>query len=320
MWGAVGKAFARRLAFAVPTLLAVVLAIFLLFQLAPGDPATSSLGTIATPAQRERFVKEHKLDRPIHERAAAFLADAVKGDLGDSLVQTRSVTELLGQRIPVTLQLTAVALVFGLLFGLLGGTLAAVRQDSWLDRGISSLSAGGLAAPDFWIGLMAIQLLAIQFQIFPAGGLTPFGEDPVAWLHSILLPALVLAIPLGSAFALMLRTALTEELDKDYVRTHRGVGLRPATILFRDVLRNALIAPVTVLGLRIGYLLTGAIVVEQVFAIQGLGTLTIDAVNQGDINVLQGVAITVTVTFILVNLVVDMIYLMLNPKLRTATA
>lgn len=305
---------ARRLPLALLTVLGVVVAVFLVINIAPGDPATSALGFTATHEERERFAKENHLDDPVYERLPRYLSDVAHGDLGQSLIQPDSVATLIKDRLPVTAQLAGAAVVIAVALSLLLGLLAAYQRGRWPDRAVGVVSAAGLAAPDFWIGLMGIQIFAVGFGILPAGGWVAFGDDPVEWARSLLMPATVLAIPLTAAMTRVLRASLIDELDKDYVRTARGAGMSGTRIMVRYVLKNALLAPLTVLGLRLGYLLGGAIIVESIFAIPGIGSLLLDGINQGDIAVIQGVAIVAATAFVVINLLVDMVYGMLNPR------
>jgi peptide/nickel transport system permease protein len=306
---------ARRTLLAIPTAFGVILAVFLVINLAPGDPATSALGFTADAEARKQFARDNNLDAPVWERFPAFVADVVRGDLGQSLVQPQSVAELIGERLPVTIQLTVAAVVIAVLLSLVAGLLAAVNRDSWPDRLVNQVTTAGLAAPDFWMALLAIQLFAVSWAILPSGGWVSFGEDPVGWARSLVMPATVIALPLAAALTRVLRASVVDELEKDYVRTALGAGISPARVMTRFVLKNALLAPLTFLGLRLGYLLSGAVIIESIFAIPGMGGLLVDGINQGDISVVQGVALVGTLLFVLVNLVVDLLYGVLNPRI-----
>lgn len=306
---------ARRLLLSIPTAFGVILAVFLVINIAPGDPATSALGFTADAEARERFAREHNLDAPVWERFPGFVVNVVHGDLGHSLVRPESVTELIGQRLPVTIQLAMAAVVIAIVASSLLGLLAAFYRERWPDRMINVATAGGLAAPDFWVGLMAIQIFAVGLGLLPSGGWVPFTQDPVEWARALIMPATVLAIPLTAAMTRVLRASVADELEKDYVRTALGAGLAPARILGRYVMKNALLAPITVLGLRLGYLLGGAVIIEAIFAIPGIGGLLIDGINQGDIAVVQGVALVGAFLFVFVNLAVDVLYGLLNPRI-----
>lgn len=318
MRSGVGRLIFRRL-LAVPFIvLGITFVVFVGIDLAPADPATAALGTFATKEAKQRFIKENGLDDPLPVRYVRFLGDLAHGDLGRSVVSPQPVADMIGDALPVTLQLTGLALALAVTLALCLGTVAAVYRERWPDRAIRAFAAAGLAAPDFWIGILAIQFVAVRWGLLPSGGFVEFGEDPSLWLRSLILPAAVLALPVAAVLTTVIRAAVADELDRDYVRTARGLGLPRATVVTRHVFRNAMLAPLTVLGLRAGYLLGGAIVVESIFTIPGLGTVLIDGVQQGDLAPVRGVAIVGALIFVTINLVVDVLYLALNPKLRHA--
>ena len=308
----------RRLLLAVPTVLAVVFLIFFAIDKAPCDPATAVLGNFATPEQRDAFAQANDLDAPVVVRYVRFLGQLAHGNLGSSLIRPEPVAQLVGSALPVTLQLTALAAVLAILLATLMGAAAGYWQGTWVDRIVRTVSSAGVSAPDFWIGILAIQLFAVSLKVLPAGGYVPVQQDAVGWIRSLLMPAMVLAIPMSCALAGVLRAALADEMSKDYVRTARGAGLPERVVLLRYALPNSLLSPVTALGLRLGYLLSGAIVTEAVFNLPGLGTLLRLGVSQGDYGVVQGVAIVATVLFIVLNLIVDLVQRIVSPRLREA--
>lgn len=306
----------RRLVALPLVLLGVSLVVFVAIDLAPNDPATAALGTFVSPQAKAKFAEEHGLNDPLPIRFVRFLGDAAEGDLGTSVVRSEEVSTMLEDAIPVTLQLTAMAMAIAIAASLLLGTVAAVTRDRWPDAFVRGFSAGGLAAPDFWLGILGIQFVAVRLGLLPAGGYVPFGEDPALWLQSLIMPAVVLAIPVAAALTAVVRASVIQELDRDYVRTATGAGLPSRLVIGKHVFRNAMLAPLTLMGIRAGYLLGGAIIVESIYTIPGLGTLLIDGVQQGDLAPVRGVAIVGALIFVLVNLVVDLLYLVLNPKLR----
>jgi peptide/nickel transport system permease protein len=314
--GPIGRLVVRRLAALPFVILGVTFIVFVAIDLAPQDPSSAALGIFADEEARERFAEKHGLNDPLPARFVRFVGDAVQGDLGQSLVVPETVGEMIGRALPVTLQLTALALLIAVVLAVLVGTLAAVYRDRWPDLLARGGMAGGLAAPDFWIGILALQFVAVQWGLLPAGGFVEFSQDPVSWLQSLILPALVLAIPVGAALAVVVRAAVVAELERDYVRTARGTGLSMRSVMTKHVARNAMLAPLTVLGVRAGWLLGGAIIVESIFSIPGLGTVLIDSVRQGDLAPVRGVAIVGALVFVTINLVVDVLYLLLNPRLR----
>lgn len=221
--------------------------------------------------------------------------------------------------LPLTLQLTFLGLGIAVVLALLGGVTAAIHRDRLPDQFIRVVSLTGVAAPGFWLALLMIQYLAVDLGWFPTGGYVNPADSFTGWLRTMTLPALALSLPVAAQLTRIVRTAVVEELDKDYVRTAIGSGLPPRVVVGRNVLRNALINPLTVLGLRVGYLLGGAVVIETIFSLPGMGKLMIDAVKNGDPAVVQGVVLTTAVGFVVVNLVIDVLYLLVNPRIREAS-
>lgn len=312
------RLIARRLVALPLVILGVTLVVFVAIDLAPNDPATAALGTFATADQKQAFAEAHGLNDPLPVRYVRFLGDLVQGDLGTSVTTPQSVGSMIGDALPVTLQLTGLAMLIAIVVALLLGTLAALFQDRWPDRCVRAFSAAGLAAPDFWIGILAIQFIAVRLELLPSGGFVPFSEDPGQWFKSLIMPAAVLALPVAAALTAVVRTSVIQELVRDYVRTARGAGLPPRVVLGKHVFRSAMLAPLTLVGIRAGYLLSGAIIVESIYTIPGIGTVLVNGIQQGDLAVVRGAAIVGAVIFVLVNLVVDLLYLVLNPKLRYA--
>jgi peptide/nickel transport system permease protein len=308
----------RRLIAVPVVVLGITFVVFVGIDLAPNDPATAVLGAFASPQAKQRFAEEHGLNDPLPVRFVNFLGDLSHGDLGRSVVRDENVSEMIGAALPVTLQLTALAMALAILSAVLLGTLGALNRDAWLDKVVRGYSAAGLAAPDFWLGILAIQFIAVGLGLLPSGGFVPFEDDPLLWLQSLIMPATVLAIPVSAALTAVVRSAVAQELDQDYVRTARGNGLPRRTVVGKHVFRNAMLGPLTVVGIRAGYLLGGAIIVESIFTIPGLGTVLVDGIQQGDLAPVRGVAIVGALIFVGINLVVDILYLALNPKLRHA--
>lgn len=309
---------ARRIALFVPLLLATTLLVFVLLELGGADPSFSAAGGLTvSPEARAKFRHEHGLDKPLPIRYVRFLGDLAHGDLGDSLVTGTPVRELLGTALPVTLQLTGLAMGFAALCALLFGVLAAVFRGRWIDSGIRTFSVALIAAPNFWVGMLAIDVFAVKHEWFPSGGYTPAAEGVGPWLKSLTLPALTLGLPIAGVLTRVVRTAVVEELDRDYVRTAHGAGIPPGIVIGRNVLRNALVSPLTVLGLYVGYFLAGTLLIETVFALPGIGRLIVDGVLKGDIFVVRTVTLITVSLFLLANLLVDVGYLLLNPRVRS---
>lgn len=308
----------RRLLSAVPLLFVVSFTVFLLVALAPGDPAARLAGENPTKERVEEVRHALNLDAPLIERYGRWLAAAVSGDFGRSLATTEPVVEVMSRRVPITFSLTALALVISIVLGLAGGIVAAVWRNGVADRLVTVLASLGLALPAFWVALILVVPLAIDRNWFPALGYVPLSSGVGEWLRSLTLPAVTLALLPSSEMALQVRAALIETLEKDYIVAARARGLSAASITLKHALKNAAIPVVTVLGFRIAQLLGGSVIIESVFALNGLGTLAITAALASDMPVLLGLTMVTTLTVIAVNFLVDASYLYFNPKGRGA--
>jgi peptide/nickel transport system permease protein len=298
----------RRLLLAVPTTLAVATLVFSLIHLIPGDPVLIMLGDGAQPTDVEELRAKLGLDRPLLAQYGQFLAGLVQGDLGRSLHFDRPVTELLGRHYPATVVLAFAAMAVALLLALPLGMLAAYRRDGWIDRGARLFSLLGVSVPNFWLGPMAILLFSIQLGWLPVSGWSDW--------RSLVLPAATLGAALAALLTRMVRGALVEELGKPYLVTARSKGLRPIRVATLHALRNALVPVVTVVGLQFGSLLTGAILTETIFGWPGLGRLLIQAIRLRDFPLVQGSVLVIAVTYVAVNLVTDLVYAWLDPRIR----
>lgn len=312
----IGSIIARRLSLLPIVLLGISLYVFLVLEFSPVDPRFAALGLYASPAQRAEFAEANNLDDPVFVRYGRFVSDLAHGDLGVSLVDGRPVTEMIAEALPITLGLAGTALVVAIIFALILGTTAAYLSGSWWDAFVRVVSSLGVSLPTFWLALVLIYLFAVKWNMLPAGTWIAPGDDFPGWLRTTILPAASLAIPVCGLLTRVVRGSVLDELGRDYVRTARGAGLPERVVLGRNVLRNALSAPLTVVALQAGYLLSGAVLVEVVFNIPGLGLLMYQAVGQGDIGVVLGVALVAAVIFVLLNLVVDIGYVILNPRER----
>jgi peptide/nickel transport system permease protein len=301
----------------VPLLLGVTLFVFFVMSFSPVDPALAALGPEATSEQLARFRENMGLLDPWPVQYGRFLWQLLHGDFGVSAITQQSVADTVTTALPLTVQLTLMGLVIAIVFALLFGITSAVFRDRWPDQLIRLVSLAGIAAPAFWIALLLVQWLAVGEGLFPTSGYISPADSFSGWLNSMTLPAIALAMPVTAQLTRIIRTSMVEELDKDYVRTARGGGLPPVVVVGRNVLRNALVTPLTVLGLRIGYLLGGAVVIETMFALPGMGQNMIQAVTDGDVTKVQGFVLTIALIFVLVNLVVDVLYLIANPRLRS---
>ncbi|MFG2953007.1 ABC transporter permease [Streptomyces sp. NPDC048291] len=317
---AVLRILLRRTALLVPLLLGIALFVFLVMRFSDVDPASAFFqGANPTPQQLHAFRARNGLLDPLPLRYVHFVGGLLHGDLGTSALTRTPVLDQVLTALPLTLQLTFLGLGIAVVLALAGGVTAAIHRDRWPDQVIRVLSLVGVAAPAFWLALLMIQYLAVDRGWFPSGGYINPEDSVTGWLRTMALPALALSLPVAAQLTRIVRTSVVEELDKDYVRTAIGSGLPPHVVVGRNVLRNALVNPLTVLGLRVGYLLGGAVVIETVFALPGMGKLMIDAVQNGDPAVVQGVVLTTATGFVVVNLVIDILYLLVNPRLREAT-
>lgn len=311
----------RRLVAFPIMVLGVTLLVFVIMSFSPADPARLALGEAASLADLEQYRIDNGLNDPLFTRYLRFLGGLFQGDLGTTTGNV-AVTDLLIKAFPITLQLTFVGLIIAVIFALLFGVLAAIYRDRWPDQLIRVVSIICLATPSFWLAILLIQWLGNipgGAGIFPSlvSKWVPFAEDPGQWALNIAMPAFALGVPVAGSLTRTVRTAMVEELDKDYVRTAIGAGIPKPVVIGRNVLRNALITPLTVLGLKVGALMGGAVVIEIIFNIQAMGKLILDGVNRNDVNLVQGVTLTVAVAFIIVNIIVDMLYVLINPRIRS---
>jgi len=300
------------LARAVPTLLVTWALVFALFQMIPGDPVSLMLGgTPASPQVREAMREQLGLDRPAPVRFVTFLAKVGKGDLGTSYRTRQPVSDLLAANIPPTLELAAGGLIVGITFGLMFGLLAGLRPGGLTDFLCSTLVLAGASLPNFWSGMLLIWLFGIVLHWTPI-----LSHGPAA----LILPSISAGLFVISGFARLIRAALIETSTQDYIRTARAKGLNPARILIRHILPNAMIPPITLLGMQLATMIGGAMVTENIFARPGIGTLLIQSVLTKDMPVVQAVVVYTTGAYILINLLVDLLCYMLDPRLRTGGA
>lgn len=300
----------------IPVLLGVLIAVFMMLKLTPGDPATALLGVQATPAELARVRHAMGLDRPWHVQFAIWLGNALRGDLGTSYISKKPVRELLLTRLPVTLELTIVSMILATLVAIPAGIISAAQRYSWVDYLITGLALFGVSMPSFWFAILLILLFSLTLGWLPASGYVAWERGVWPHLRSLIMPSLALGLFLIGALVRFSRASMIETLVQDYIRTARSKGLGQSLILMRHALKNALIPTVTVLGIQFGALLGGAVIIETIFAFPGIGTMTLTAVNQRDFPVVQGVTLVVAIAFTLTNLLVDILYTWLNPRIR----
>jgi ABC-type dipeptide/oligopeptide/nickel transport system permease component len=308
----------RRLAQALPVVFLASVGVFLLLHLLPGDPAILMAGPDAPPATIEFVRHDMGLDQPLPVQYAVWLGHIVRGDLGKSIFSKLPVSQLIGQRAPATIELAVFGELLTIVIALPLGISAAVKQRTALDWILSSATSIGLAVPNFWLGILLILLFAVALGWLPPGQRGDFLRDPVGELKFLTLPAFTLALPLAMNLSRLTKASVLEMLYEDHVRTARAKGLDDVAVVNRHVLRNALVPIVTAIGLDFGRLLGGALVVETIFAWPGLGTLMLSAVGNRDYVVVQACLLLLVGVFILVNLVTDISYGFLDPRIRLA--
>ncbi len=306
----------RRIGSAIPILLIVSLITFGMIHMIPGDPAAAIAGISATPDQIAQIRHNLGLDEPILTQLVRWYAALFHGDLGTSLLLGEPVSHAIAIRLPITIGLSLYALVITLILGLFSGIIAALRQNSWVDQAAMVFSMIGISVPNFYLGLLLIIFFAVDLGWLPTGGYTPFTEDPVGWLATMTLPAVSLALLLTGLLARITRSTMLEVLRQDYVRTAKAKGLPRRKVVIKHALSNALIPIVTVIGIIVSLLLSGAVVTETLFSIPGIGQLLTQAVLNRDYPMVQGGVLVVTALMVLVNIGVDLLYALLDPRVR----
>ena len=308
----------RRLLVAIPTIFLVMVFVFILQRMLPGDPLLVMAGEERDPAVLEELRKLYGFDRSVPVQFLYWLREIASGNFGASLRTGAPVTELIGQTLPVTIQLAVASLIIALLIGIPTGVLAAVKKGTWLDYVANAISLSGLSIPNFWLGIILILFVSVNLRWLPASGFVSVFDDPAEAFRTTIMPAFVLGSGLAATLMRHTRSAMLEVLRLDYVRTARAKGLLEPAVVLKHALRNALVPIVTLSTLLFGQLLAGAVLTEQVFTIPGFGKLIVDAVFNRDYGVVQGVVLCTAIAFILMNLVADVLYIVINPRLRTA--
>ena len=306
----------RRLVALPIMVVGVSFLVFFIMSLSPVDPAYSALGESATPEALEAYRNQHGLNDPFFVQYGRYLWNMLHGNLGTYGAGSSSVTDLVAKALPVTLQLTFLGLFFAVIISFPLGVLAALYRDRWPDQIIRVFSVIGIGTPSFWLATLLVMAFVKTLPV--SGPLPAFSVNPTGWFLRMLLPAIALAVPVVGQMTRVVRTSMVEELDRDYVRTAVGAGIPKNIVVARNVLRNALITPVTVLGLRVGYLMGGAVVIEIIFSLNGMGTVVLlKGIQENWVTLVQGGALVVAIAFIIVNIIVDMLYLLINPRIRS---
>lgn len=308
----------RRLAIAVPTLILVSVFVFTLQKLLPGDPALILAGEDRDPAAIEFVREKYHLNEPIITQYAYWVQGVVGGDMGVSLRTNQPVLGLIAAKLPVTIQLAAMALIIAFVIGVPAGILSAVKKGTAIDYAANIVALSGLSIPNFWLGIMLILLVSVQLGWLPASGYESPFVDPLRSLETMIMPAFVLGTALAATLMRHTRSAMLGVLKADYVRTARAKGIREVPVILKHAFRNALLPIVTLTALLFGELLGGAVLTEQIFTIPGFGKLIVDAVFTRDYAVVQGVVLCAAAGVILVNLVADVLYFVVNPRMRAS--
>ena len=306
----------RRAFISAVTLLLITVIVFTGVRMIPGDPARVLGGTDADSAGLEEIREKYGLNDPVPIQYLRWLSLAVRGDLGESIRTRTSVAWTVAIKAPITIELALLSLLVAVSIAIPIGVLAAVRRNTAWDVLASSISLCGVSIPNFWLGIMLILLVSVRFGWLPASGFVPIGEDLVGNLKRMLMPALVLGSGLAAALMRQTRNAMIEVLSTDYVRTARAKGLAQPAVVLRHALRNGLIPVVTILGLQMGALMGGAVVTESIFVLPGFGRLIVEAVFTRDYPVVQGVVLLTASSYVVINLLVDVSYTVLNPRIR----
>ncbi len=306
---------ARRFLLTIPAMLAMSVLVFFIIRLVPGDPALVILGLRATPESVAVLRRDFRLDDPIWVQYAHWLGQIVRGDLGIDYRTHEPIRDQLLTRLPVTLEMAILAMLMSMLMAIPLGILAAVRRGP-ADAGATALGLLGISIPDFWLGVMVILLMALVLGWLPSSGYVPLRESVWENVRHMLLPAFTLAVNLAAVLTRTTRAAILDALSRPYVRTARAKGLHERAVVLGHVLKNAAVPIVTVMGLQLGYILGGAIIIEQIFALPGVGRLTLNAVLERNYPVIQGAVLLMTFLFMLVNILTDALYALLDPRIR----
>ncbi|MBX3070852.1 MAG: ABC transporter permease [Thermomicrobiales bacterium] len=305
----------RRLLHSIVVVAGVATIAFALLHFIPGDPVDAILGVESTPAAREALRHDLGLDRPLLTQYVAWWGEVLRGDLGESVMTGQSVSQLIRQRLPTTIPLAVLSMSIALAIAVPAGILSAIKRNTWVDGLVSMIAFAGLSLPGFWLGALLILGFSVHWRIFPPGGYVSVFQDPIDGLRHLVLPAIALGTTFAAVLTRMIRSSLLEVLGKDYIRTARAKGQVERRILIRHALRNALIPAVTIIGVQAGFLLSGALVIEQIFSLPGIGRLTVQAVFDRDFPLLQGCIIVIALIFVVANLITDLIYVYLDPRI-----
>jgi peptide/nickel transport system permease protein len=306
----------HRLWQSLVTLLLATIVVFLGVRALPGDPALALAGEDRDPESLRAIREQYGLDDSVLVQFWRFVSHAARGDLGNSIRTGESVSSMLKSALPVTMELSLLAILVAGVIGIGTGVVAAVQRGRPAEWAANALALLGLSVPNFWLGLMAILYLSVALGLFPASGYVPFFSNPIGNLHHLVLPALILGTGLSAVIMRQTRSSMLDALSADYIRTAEAKGLPRRAVVGRHALRNSLIVVVTIVGLQLGALISGAVVTERIFALPGFGKLTVDAVFQRDYPVIQAVVLVTATAYIVINLLVDLLYSVIDPRIR----
>lgn len=306
----------KRLLVAIPTLLIVSIFVFSLQKLLPGDPILAMAGEERDPQVLEFLREKYRLNDPVIYQYGYWIANVLQGDFGMSLRTNQPVLELIGEKLPVTIQLAVMSMIFAFIIGVPMGILAAVKKNTVIDYVANIIALSGLSIPNFWLGIMLILLVSVRLGWLPASGYESIFVDPVRSIQTMIMPSFVLGTALAATLMRHTRSAMLGVMKADYIRTARAKGLSERVVILSHTFRNALLPIVTLSALLFGELLAGAVLTEEIFTIPGFGKLIVDAVFNRDYAVVQGVVLCTAIGFILMNLVADVLYVLLNPRMR----
>jgi peptide/nickel transport system permease protein len=311
-----GNYILKRLLQGIPVLFLITAIVFIVVYLIPGDAAMVVLGQGASAENLAAMRERMGLDKPMPVRYAIWLGEVLRGNLGTSLVYQRPVWSMVGHAFPITFYLTALAILLAVLISVPAGTVAALKRNTWIDLVVTVWAFIGVSIPGFWLGIMLVIVFGAQLQWVPLQGFISPGEDLAASLKTMALPTLTLGVFLSGPLTRYLRSSVLQTMAQEFVPVARAKGLAEQTVIARHILRNSLIPFVTVIGIQLGYLISGAVVVENVFALPGIGDLALSAIGNRDYPVIQGVVLVIATGFVLINIAVDVIYAALDPRLR----
>jgi peptide/nickel transport system permease protein len=309
---------AKRFLMTIPAMLAMSILVFFIIRFVPGDPATVMLGLRSTPENVETLREELRLNDPVWVQYGHWLGNLVRGDLGIDYRTHEPIRDQLLTRLPVTLEMAVLAMVMSAVMGIPLGVLAAMRRNGPADHGASALGLAGISIPDFWLGVMLILLMALVLGWLPSSGYVPIQESLGDNLRHLLLPSFTLAVNFAAVLTRTTKAAVLDVLSRPYVRTAHAKGLGERMVVVGHVLRNAAIPVVTVMGLQLGYALGGAIIIEQIFSLPGVGRLTLNAVLERNYPVVQGAVLLITFMFMAINILTDSLYAIIDPRIRTS--